>query len=131
MNKLNKVKEKTVIPGIPNVLGITDQIVQILEFMSQDDMIELRKTNKDAFINKVDEKFPYFATKHFKLMYILYDDNMDQINHLLKMLSMLHQGNMNGDDISVIHSKMINDIDKEFLTSEHNSSKKKKKKKKK
>ncbi|AYV78768.1 MAG: hypothetical protein Edafosvirus31_8 [Edafosvirus sp.] len=87
--------------------------------MSQDDLLELKKKDRDAYEQKVDSQFPYFVTKHFKIMNILYDDNMDNIDYLITMLSQLHNVKNNKDDFDNVSAGMIENITDELVYKKH------------
>lgn len=74
---------------MPDIKDIVDTVIKILEFMSSDEMIELKNTNTMQYEQQVHDKFPEFADKYFSLFSLLLDEKLESISNLFTMLNTL------------------------------------------
>jgi len=75
--------------NIPDPNWMSQQIIQILEVMNQPAMIELKSKNPIVYTNQIATLFPEFADRHYSILKILQDDDLDSIDYLLDFLGQL------------------------------------------
>lgn len=74
---------------IPDIKYIVDTVAQILEYMSDDEMIKLKDENVTLYEQKIHEKFTDFSDKYFSLFSFLLDGKLESLFNLITMLNAL------------------------------------------
>lgn len=79
--------------AIPDLDNLTNNIVQILEYINRDDMQKLENRDKEKFDMELNNKFNEFSLNYIGIFNLLLDKNnrKDNILRLMKMIETLKQ----------------------------------------
>jgi len=77
------------VENIPDLKYIINTLTQIFVTISSDDMIEMKTTDKEKYIQTLYEKYPEFSEKYFSLFSVILDGELDSMTHLVMMIKTL------------------------------------------
>lgn len=79
--------------NLPDAHTISDQVIAMLEHMNTDEMVLLRKDNKNAFISVMENKFDSFASKYYTLfMQIIEGSDIEPLSEMLRAIDKMKSG---------------------------------------
>lgn len=82
---------------LPDASDILDNVLHILQYMATDEMMELKKTNKELFEQLMEEKFQDFSFNYYALFKQIISG--DDISPLFKMLEVISNVNSGRTDL--------------------------------
>lgn len=80
--------------GLPDATKISSKIVEVMEYMTSDEMLNIRKHNKDAYEAKISNKFPLFYNNYYGIIQVLINGETN-ISHLIHMLNVINNVQLN------------------------------------
>jgi hypothetical protein len=87
MEELQKLSKD--VETIPNLKYIISTLTEIFEYISKNEMIELKEKDFDAYKQNIRLKFPEFEDNYFSLFNVILDGELDSITHLVMMIKTL------------------------------------------
>lgn len=73
----------------PDLKYVIDTVIQIIEFMSTDEMVKLKETSTDEYEAKIINKFEDFGEKQPALFNIILDGEIESLGNLIEMIRMI------------------------------------------
>lgn len=87
--------------NLPDTDEILDSVIEILEYMNTEEILKLRKDNKDVFVSTMETKFESFAERYYSVFRMVISGN--DLSPLFEMLKVIKQ--MKFGSISVEHGE--------------------------
>lgn len=75
--------------NIPDLKYVVDTLTQIFEVITTDEMIDMRKTNRDQYEQTLHDQFTEFCDKYYSLFSVILDGELDSMTHLVMMINTL------------------------------------------
>lgn len=114
-------------PNFPDVPQLLSNIIEIMEYMTEDDMIKLREEDFQQFEQQMEAKFPDFSFRYYAIFQriILGED----LGFLFEMLKQIHRVNCNEDTAENVEKMLGEELGRKYIKKVDNTSTGKKKKK--
>ena len=77
------------VEGSPDLKYVVDTLIQIFEYISTDEMLELKKKDKMEYDKVLTMKFNEFSEKQFSLFSVVLAGEYDSMTHLVMMIKTL------------------------------------------
>jgi hypothetical protein len=109
-NLIYKPKEEIV-----DLNEVTNQIIQILEFMNTEEMIKMKETDKEIFEKYIDDKFSDFSLWYPSILKLMFENTEENMKKLLNLIDALHKvqnKEMNMDDV---YNSFLNNLHEEYF----------------
>lgn len=85
--------------NLPNANLLSDDIIALLEFMNTDEMVLLKQTDKQAFEQTIEDKFPTFALKYYSILQkIINGEDITPLFQMIKVIDTVNIGNKSAED---------------------------------
>jgi len=85
--------------NLPNAKSLSDELIQILEFMDTNEMALLKKTDNTAFNQAIEDKFPTFALKYYSILQkIINGEDITPLFEMIKVIDTVNYGNKSAED---------------------------------
>ena len=78
---------------VPNIYNLKKQLIEILTFVTQDEIMKLKFEDHELFKQHIINKFPEFSNKYYNLLSTLLDDTTDDIEPFIKMIEIFEKSN--------------------------------------
>ncbi|MBA42911.1 MAG: hypothetical protein CMF62_02740 [Magnetococcales bacterium] len=98
---------------LPDVDTLVEKIATIMEFITTDSMLTLKKENEDDYKIKAMKQFPEFSDRYYSIFQkVINGDDITPLCRMLEMLQKVKKGNISIDNAEEI---VGNELEKEFL----------------
>ena len=79
--------------NLPDAEKLLDEVIQILEYMSSEDMLKLKEKNQLVFEEELEQKFPDFADKYYSVFKMICSGaDLDPLFEMLKAIDNVNKG---------------------------------------
>lgn len=105
-------------PEIPDLEKLTKTCLEIIRFISTDEMVKLKHENEDLYKETVDDKFRDFADTYYSFFSMIISDNFD-IADLRFMIQTMKSIKENNIDMKAGHEKFVDGMAEKYVYPEH------------
>lgn len=109
---------KNLIPnvdGMPDLKYVINNLVQIFEFISTDDMIKMKSDNKEQYENVLHKKFAEFSERYYSLFSVILDGELDSMTHLVMMINTLCLVNTGQITMDTAYAHIREELSKHYI----------------
>jgi len=100
--------------NLPDVQEILSKVIEILEYMTTDEILELRSKNKDEYEEHMEEKFVPFSDRYYGLFKQLISGK--DITPLIEMLTEIEKIKEGNTTIEEAEHRIGRSLEKKFVT---------------
>lgn len=80
-------------------LSILQEIIKILETMTEKEFLELKETNKELYEKKMEEKYRNFSEENYSLFRMVIDGiDLDPLIKMIEVLEKINKGEKDRED---------------------------------
>lgn len=105
-------------PEIPDLEEITKTCLQIIRFISTDEMVKLKYDNEDLFKDTVDKEFKEFADKYYSLFSRITCEEFD-IKDLKYMIQVMRNIKENNVGMKEGHEQFVDSMAEKYIYPQH------------
>lgn len=127
-------KSKGIIYNIENKINLPDldqlltEIINILEYMNNDELLKKKKENYNEFESEMEKKFPYFSFRYYGIFKKILSG--EDISTLLQMLTEIHKVQIGEKSIEEAERNLGEQLASKYIYPKMKMKKKEKKRKK-